>query len=100
MDQLLEASTSQHGVRMGLGARPVDVLSLILAERMALASLGVLLGHAGAYAVTRVLNSLLFAVRSADPFPLVEQCESITWQPGAAINRSESIRSRFAHPYS
>ena len=59
--------TREIGVRMALGARPVDVLALIVAESMALASLGVLLGLAGAYAVTRVLNRLLFEVRSTDP---------------------------------
>jgi ABC-type antimicrobial peptide transport system permease subunit len=53
---------------MALGARPVDVLALIFAESMALASLGVLVGLAGAYGVTRVLNSLLFEVSSTDPF--------------------------------
>jgi putative ABC transport system permease protein len=60
--------TREIGVRMALGARPVDVLALIFAESMALASLGVLVGLAGAYGVTRVLNSLLFEVSSTDPF--------------------------------
>jgi putative ABC transport system permease protein len=62
--------TREIGVRMALGARPVDMLALILAESMALASLGVLLGLAGAYGVTRALNSLLFEVSSTDPFTL------------------------------
>jgi putative ABC transport system permease protein len=60
--------TREIGVRMALGARPVDMLSLIFAESMTLVSLGVLLGLAGAYGVTRVLNSLLFEVSSTDPF--------------------------------
>jgi putative ABC transport system permease protein len=60
--------TREIGVRMALGARPVDMLALIFAESMALASLGVVLGLAGAYGVTRVLNSLLFEVSSTDPF--------------------------------
>jgi putative ABC transport system permease protein len=60
--------TREIGVRMALGARPVDMLALIFAESMALVSLGVLLGLAGAYGVTRVLNSLLFEVSSTDPF--------------------------------
>jgi putative ABC transport system permease protein len=59
--------TREIGVRMALGARPVDMLALIFTESMALASLGVLLGLAGAYGVTRVLNSLLFEVSSTDP---------------------------------
>jgi putative ABC transport system permease protein len=56
------------GVRMALGARPVDMFALIFAESMTLVSLGVLLGLAGAYGVTRALNSLLFEVSSTDPF--------------------------------
>jgi putative ABC transport system permease protein len=60
--------TREIGVRMALGARPIDMLALIFAESMGLASLGVLLGLAGAYGVTRVLNSLLFEVSSTDPF--------------------------------
>jgi putative ABC transport system permease protein len=59
--------TREIGVRMALGARPLDMLALILAESMSLASLGVLLGLAGAYGVTRVLKSLLFEVGATDP---------------------------------
>ena len=60
--------TREIGVRMALGACPIDMLALIFAESMALVSLGVLLGLAGAYGVTRVLNRLLFEVSSTDPF--------------------------------
>jgi putative ABC transport system permease protein len=60
--------TREIGVRMALGARPVDMLTLIFAEILTLALLGVLLGLAGAYGVTRVLNNLLFGVSSTDPF--------------------------------
>jgi len=60
--------TREIGVRMALGARPVDMLALIFAESMALVSLGVLLGLAGAYGVTRVLNRLLFEVSITDQF--------------------------------
>jgi putative ABC transport system permease protein len=60
--------TREIGVRMALGARPVDILRLILGESMTLTLLGALLGLVGAYAVTRVMNSLLFGVASTDPF--------------------------------
>jgi len=60
--------TREVGVRMALGARPVDILKLIFGESMTLTLLGVGFGLVGAYAVTRVMKSLLFGVTSTDPF--------------------------------
>jgi len=59
--------TREIGVRMAVGARPVDILRLIFGESMTLTLLGVSLGLVGAYAVTRVMKSLLFGVTSTDP---------------------------------
>lgn len=59
--------THEIGIRMALGARPRDVLRLIVGQGMVLILLGVGLGVAGAYALTRVMSSLLFEVTSADP---------------------------------
>ena len=60
--------TGEIGVRMALGARPVDILKLILGESMTLTLLGVSFGLIGAYSVLRIMNSLLFGVTSTDPF--------------------------------
>ena len=60
--------TREVGVRMALGARPVDILKLIFGESMTLTLLGVGFGLIGAYAVTRVMKTLLFGVTSTDPF--------------------------------
>ena len=68
MAYAVSLGTREIGLRMALGARPVDMLALIFAESMGLASLGVLVGPAGAYGATRLLNSLLFEVSSTDPF--------------------------------
>ena len=55
------------GVRMALGAQPRDVLSLVLGEGIRVTLLGVAIGLAGAFALTRVLRSLLFDVSTTDP---------------------------------
>lgn len=63
--------TREIGIRMALGARPGDMLKLIFGQSMTLTLLGVLLGLAGAFAITRVMNSLLFGVTSTDPFTFI-----------------------------
>jgi putative ABC transport system permease protein len=55
------------GVRMALGARPADMLKLVVRQAMVLASIGVAVGTLAAYAATRVLSSLLFEVSPTDP---------------------------------
>jgi predicted permease len=53
-------------VRMALGAKTNQVLKLILRDGLALASLGVVIGLAGAFALTRLMSSLLFDVKPTD----------------------------------
>lgn len=54
------------GIRLALGALPRDVLRLILAYGARLAGLGLLLGLAGAFAVTRLLGAVLVGVKTLD----------------------------------
>jgi ABC-type lipoprotein release transport system permease subunit len=58
--------TQEIGIRMALGARMSDVLKLVLRNGMSLALIGSVIGLAGAFAVTRVMSSLLFGVTPTD----------------------------------
>jgi putative ABC transport system permease protein len=58
--------THEVGIRMALGAQRHDVLGLFINDGMRLVLLGLVLGLGGAFALTRVMSSLLFGVKATD----------------------------------
>lgn len=67
MNYTVSQRTREIGIRMALGANPVQVRNLILRQGMALSAAGLGIGLVGCYAVTRLLSSLLYEVSATDP---------------------------------
>ena len=67
----VQQRSREIGIRMALGASGERVVSMVIRQGLALTLAGVLLGTAGAYAVTRVLRSLLYGVGERDPVTFV-----------------------------
>jgi len=59
--------THEIGIRLALGAQRREVLRMIITQGMILTLIGAVLGLAGAFAVTRVMRSLLYGVSATDP---------------------------------
>jgi putative ABC transport system permease protein len=66
------------GIRLALGARSRDILRLITGQGMKLTLVGLTLGMAGAFALTRVLEPILYGVTATDPLTFIMISLSLT----------------------
>lgn len=67
MSYTVSRHTLEIGVRMALGARPGEVLRLVLRQGLGLTAMGTVLGLVGAMGLTWLLRSLLFGISPTDP---------------------------------
>ena len=67
LSSLVSQRTGEIGIRMALGAQSGDVLRMVVGEGFRLVSLGVLIGVAGGFALSRFLSALFFGVNAGNP---------------------------------
>jgi putative ABC transport system permease protein len=95
---LVAQRTQEMGIRMALGAQRSDVFSLVLHQGMRMISLGLFIGLAGAFGLTRLLSSMLYGVKPGDPLTfalvsafLIAIALLACWLPARSATRVDPI---------
>ena len=96
----VQQRTREIGIRIALGASRERVVAMVVRGGLILALAGIALGSAGAYAVSRVLQSLLFGVGARDPFTFVAVAALLggvallaSWLPARRAARVDPLRA-------
>ncbi len=98
----VEQRSQEMGLRMALGASQSDMLQLVVFQGIKLAGVGVVIGLAAAFGLTRLLGHLLFGVNSSDPLTFGGVAAVLTVIAGlatyfparhaAAVNPTDALR--------
>ncbi len=98
LSYLVNQRTREIGVRVALGARPRDVLSLVVGRGLKLAGIGVGVGLVGALLLTRLMQGVLFGVTATDPvtfaivaLTLLAVAAFASWLPAARAARVDPL---------
>jgi len=71
LSYVVSQRTQEIGIRLALGAQQTNVLTMVVRQGMVLALSGIVLGMAGSLLLSRVVPSVLYGVRPADPLALI-----------------------------
>jgi putative ABC transport system permease protein len=100
MAYTVQQRTREIGIRIALGATREHVIGMVVRRGLVMALIGIALGTAGAWAMTRVLKSLLFGVGERDPltFALVAVLLAAvalfaSWLPARRAARVDPLRA-------
>jgi putative ABC transport system permease protein len=95
---LVVQRTQEMGIRMALGAQRNDVFALVLGQGLRMASLGLIIGLAGALGLTRLLSDMLYGVKPGDPLTLALVSASLVgvallacWLPARSATRVDPM---------
>jgi putative ABC transport system permease protein len=98
MSYAVAQRTHELGVRAALGARPADLMTLVLKDSGWLAAAGVAIGTVAALAVTSAMEKLLFGVTPRDPLTLISVAGLLaaaalgaSWLPARRASRADPL---------
>ncbi len=100
MAHLVTFRTSEIGIRMALGATPGTVMRMVLGHSSRLTLVGIVLGVAGGFAVSRLMQQALFEVNPANPLfylavsgTLLLVAVAASWFPARRATRIDPVRA-------
>ena len=92
--------TREIGVRMAMGAMEGEVMRMVLRQGMILAGVGIAMGLAGAFGLTRLMEALLFGISTTDPLTFAVVSASLavvallaTWLPARRAARTDPVQA-------
>lgn len=86
LSNLVTSRVREIGIRMAIGARPLEIARLIVRQSMIPVMIGLAGGLAGSLVVNRFLESLLFQVHPRDPLTLIVACGAILLMTPLAVS--------------